>query len=81
LTICILSSKTNKITKYEETYPWTTTLTFVLAVFVDALNTVSLCYYLHKMRSTFKGWIHFYILWVHLLTPVSSAQIILLIKL
>jgi hypothetical protein len=55
LAICILSAQEAQLPSYQAKYPWTIVTSLGLAMVIDILNTSSLCYYLHKLRSGVKG--------------------------
>ncbi|KAF9468249.1 hypothetical protein BDZ94DRAFT_1154223 [Collybia nuda] len=55
LLIFILTFKSGTLGLYEDKYPWSIILSLGVAMFIDVLNTCSLCYYLHRMRTIFKG--------------------------
>jgi len=55
LLICVLTIEEGHITNYEARYPWTITLSLVVAMSIDVLNTCALCYYLRQLRTQFKG--------------------------
>ncbi|TFY51183.1 hypothetical protein EVJ58_g10699 [Rhodofomes roseus] len=51
LTICILDIKSKTVGYYESQYGWTITFSLSLAVFIDVLNTCSLCFWLWRQRN------------------------------
>ncbi|KAH9918664.1 uncharacterized protein B0H18DRAFT_882644 [Fomitopsis serialis] len=50
LTICILDIKSKTVGRYESRYGWTITFSLSLAMFIDVLNTCSLCFWLWRKK-------------------------------
>ncbi|EED85479.1 predicted protein [Postia placenta Mad-698-R] len=51
MTICMLLLKTNStVATFERDYPWSITFSLALAMFIDVLNTCSLCFWLWRKR-------------------------------
>jgi hypothetical protein len=55
LMIVILTMDAENLPRYEKLYPWPIILSLVVAMATE--NTSTLCYYLHQIRTEFKGWV------------------------
>ncbi|KAJ7575920.1 hypothetical protein C8J56DRAFT_1118448 [Mycena floridula] len=55
LTICILTTQEGTISRFEKKYPSIIIISLSVAMVIDLLNTCSICYYLHTMRTGFKA--------------------------